>query len=130
MRGRIAIGLLLAGLCCPPAEARSGVTWSYPQDEIYSTAVRFLRIDRGCSITDRDAQAAYLIFECKDGKQVKHGALELFQQSDGVRVQVSLSDEPSYMEQRFLELLGRKLREERGPPAARPSPRDPDGGSR
>lgn len=61
MRGRIAIGLLLAGLCCPPAEARSGVTWSYPQDEIYSTAVRFLRIDRGCSITDRDAQAAYLI---------------------------------------------------------------------
>src|SRR5437879_3789315 len=99
-------------------------------EDVFSTAVRFVRIDKGCAITDRDQQSAYLLFECKDGKQVKHGALELYRTSEGVRAQLTLSEDPTYIELRFLELLERKLRDERGPPLPTPpahAPRHPDG---
>src|SRR5579872_7372019 len=108
----VAAGLLwLAGT----AAARSSATWYYPLVDVYSTAVRFIRIDRGCAITDRDPQAAYLMFECKDGSKVRRGALELFRSGEAVRAQLTLADEPSYMEAHFLDQLGQKLKDERGP---------------
>lgn len=113
------------------AAARSSASFPYPLDEVYSTAIRFLRIDRGCAITDRDPHAAFLLFECKEGGKARRGALEIFRNDDAVRAQLTLHDEPSYMEVRLLELLDRKLREERGPaptPRKRPPP-PPDGGA-
>jgi hypothetical protein len=46
----------------------------------------------------------------------------------GVRAQVTLADDPRYVELRFLELLERKLRDERGPappPIRTPAPAPP-----
>lgn len=128
---RAAASLLLLCTLGGPAAARSSASFPYPLDEVYSTAVRFLRIDRGCAITDRDPQAAYLLFECKEGGKARRGALEIFRNDDAVRAQLTLHDEPSYMEVRLLDLLERKLREERGPahtPRKRPPP-PPDGGA-
>jgi hypothetical protein len=101
--------------------------------------VRFVRVDRGCKITDRDEADGYILFECPDdagGKNPRRGALELIpleaQGRAGVRAQLTLTDEPRYLELRFLELLERKLRDERGAPTQRrpaPPPPTPDAGT-
>jgi hypothetical protein len=123
-------GLLFGGV----AHARAGTDAPYALSETFSTALRFVRVDRGCQITDKDASAAYVTFACPDEEdKVKRGSLEIFPTKSGVRLQVALGDEPHYMEVRFLELLERKLRDERGtpPPAPAPPPRraPPDGGA-
>ncbi|MSP60532.1 MAG: hypothetical protein EXR72_09365 [Myxococcales bacterium] len=120
---------LAIGLAGGSAEAKEKADLLWPLDQVLGTAVRFLRVDRGCKVTDRDDTSAFLMFECAGdpGKPPHRGSLELFrvdtQGRDAVRAQISLSDEPSYIEKRFLELLERKLRDERGsPPPARPAP--------
>lgn len=112
------------------AQARATSDVSYTLGEAYSTAVRFVHVDRRCKILERDAEAAFVTFECRDDEHVKRGSLELWKTTvrgrDAVRLQVALGDDPHYMELRFLELLERKLREERGtPPPAEPPPAAP-----
>src|SRR5579859_6812923 len=116
------------------AHAKSASEVPYGVQEAFSTGLRFVRIDRGCKITDKDPDAAFLSFECLDEDKVKRGTLEIWKVQSGAKVQVTLGDDPRYMELRFLELLERKLRDERGtPPAHAPSPpppvRPPDAGS-
>jgi hypothetical protein len=133
---------LVALSVAAPAHAREKVelTWQLP--EVFSAALRFVRIDRGCKLTDKDEVAAFLLFECppdEKGQPVKRGSVELYRVevrgAQVVRVQVSLAEEPAYMEKRFLDLLERKLRQELGsPPAPRPTPPRPpadapDGGA-
>ena len=102
--------------------------------EAFSTALRFVRVDRGCKVVDKDADAAFVAFECNDDGKVKRGSLELFKVGSGVRTQVTLGDDTHGMEIRWLELFERKLREERGTPpptppaAAAPPSTKKDGG--
>lgn len=135
-------GAVLATLLVPGhAAARAQSELSYRLEEIFSTALRFVRVDRGCTITDKDPDAAFVMFECPvDGggasKKVSRGALELFHNGprgrDAVRIQLVLSDEPHGAELRWIELFERKLREERGAPVAAlkppPAPSAPDMG--
>lgn len=121
--GASLIALLPLVLSSRVASARATSELNYRLDEVFSTAQRYVRVDRGCKITDRDADSAFVIFECPvpgDDKKVTRGALELFRTEqrgrEGVRMQVTLSDDPHGAEIRFLELLERKLREERGLP--------------
>ena len=135
---RLALLLACAAALAPrSAAARATMDLGYRLDEVFSVAQRFVRVDRGCKITDKDADAAYVMFECSvDEKHTSRGALEIFRAQvrghDGVRIQVTLADEPHGAELRLVELLERKLREERGAPA--PPPRAPnaptDGGVR
>jgi hypothetical protein len=132
------VGSLVCG-SSGAAFARAGDDLPYPLAQAYSTAVRFVRVDRGCKIVDQDPRAAYINFECAgDDSTTHHGALELYgkkvQGRDGVRTQVTLADDPHYDELRFLELYERKLRAERGIPAPLPPPPPPakhpaDGGT-
>jgi hypothetical protein len=118
--------ILFSGL----ALARATSEVPYAQPEVYSTALRFLRVDKGCKIIDQDANAAFVIFECADGEKPKRGSLEIWKSAAGAHLQLTLGDDPHYMELRWLELLERKLREERGtPPAAPHRPDSPDGGT-
>ena len=105
---------------------------AYRVEEAFSTAVRYVRVDRGCKITDKDPEAAYVMFECPaDDKKVSRGSLEIFRTAsgsrEGVRIQITLTDEPHGAELRMVELFERKLREERGAPreAPRPAPAPP-----
>ncbi len=117
------------------AAARAQSEVPYTIAETYSVAMRFVRVDKGCAITDKDPDAAFVTFECKEDEKVKRGAIEIFgAKKDGVRVQVNLGDDPHYVELRWIELLERKLREERGTPqpikAKEPAPpKPPDGGT-
>jgi hypothetical protein len=135
----VVFAFVSAFLSSAVAHARATADVPYTLPETYSTALRFVRVDRGCAITDRDGEAAYILFDCKDGERSKRGAIELFPQKRGVRVQVTLGDDTHAMELRFVELIERKLRDERGapsppssapaaPPAAsgdRPAPHQP-----
>lgn len=126
VRSLVAGAALIAAPALVHARASSDLPWA-PKD-VFNVSLRFIRVDRNCRITDKDPDAAYVLFECEgDNKAWKRGALELIpmevQGRGGVRAQVTLTDEPRYMELRFLELLERKLKDERGP--APPPPRSP-----
>ncbi len=108
------------------AAAKATQELAYRIDEVFSTAVRYVRVDRGCKITDKDAEAAFVMFECPvDEKKVSRGSVEVFRgtgKGESVRIQVTLSDESHGAELRMLELFERKLREERGVPREAPKP--------
>jgi len=130
----------LFALCCSPlvAHAKATTELQYRLEEVFSTATRFVRVDKGCSVTDKDADAAFVMFECDvtEGptKKVARGGIEIFRAKkdgrDAVRIQISLNDESHGTELRWLELLERKLRDERGtpapPPKPTPAPKPPD----
>jgi hypothetical protein len=105
-----------------PAHARAQADLPYAVGEAFSTALRFVRVDRGCKIVDKDPDAAFVAFECDDDGKVKRGSLELFKVAAGVRTQVTLGDDTHGMELRWLELFERKLRDERGTPTPPPPP--------
>ena len=102
------------------AHARAQSDLPYGLSETFSTALRFVAVDRGCKIVDKDADAAFVSFECSDDGKVKRGSLELIKVATGVRTQVTLGDDTHGMELRWLELFERKLRDERGTPAPPP----------
>ena len=106
------------------AFARAQLDLPYGVAESFSTAVRFVRVERGCKVTDKDPDAAFVAFECNDDGKTKRGTLELFRvDNGGVRAQITLGDDTHGMELRWLELFERKLRDERGtptPPAPQP----------
>src|SRR3954452_8539758 len=104
------------------AHARAQSDLPYAVNEAFSTALRFVRVDRGCKVVDKDADAAFVAFECDDDGKVKRGSLELFKVANGVRMQVTLGDDTHGTELRWLELFERKLREERGTPTPLPPP--------
>ena len=122
---RYALALVLALFITSNADARAQSDLPYAVAEAFSTALRFVRVDRGCKVTDKDADAAFVSFECDDGGKIKRGSLELFKVSSGVRMQVTLGDDTHGTELRWLELFERKLREERGTPTAPPPPAAP-----
>ncbi len=112
----------------------------WPISDVFTVAVRFVRIDRGCKVLEKDEAAGYILFECEGdpGKPAKRGSLELFATkgrdgTDVIRAQCTLSDDPHYMEAHLLDRLERKLRDERGspPPPKQPPPPPPptDGGT-
>jgi hypothetical protein len=123
MRWLVAVLLLVPAA----AQARAQSDLPYAVGEAFSTAVRFVRVDRGCKVIDKDADAAFVAFECSDEGKVRRGSLELFKiatqgpQREMVRAQVTLGDDTHGMELRWLELFERKLREERGTPTPPPS---------
>jgi hypothetical protein len=118
--------VLLAGLAVlwnVPAHARAASELQYGLTEVYSTALRFVRIDRGCKVVDKDADAAFVAFECSDDGKTKRGSMEIIKTPTGVRTQVTLGDDTHGMELRWLELFERKLRDELGAPIPPPAPK-------
>jgi hypothetical protein len=116
----VAVGL--AGL----AEARSSAVLSYPPAEVWPTAVRYLRIDRGATVKEKDAESGYVLFELPEGQKVYKGSLELVRTTDGddresTRVVVNLTDLPRHFELTLLEKLTAKVKEEYGSPAPAPA---------
>ena len=110
------------------ATAKSEKTVVYGAAKVFPTAVRFLRVDEGVKIVEKDADAGYVMFELKDDGKTFAGALELIASENAGRPAVKLilriEDRPSYVEQAMLERLERKLRAELGsePPPVNPTP--------
>jgi hypothetical protein len=114
-------------LLLPVAQARSEREASYPFERAWPTAVRFLRIDEGFSIIERDPDSGYVLFELKDDGRTFTGSMEVVRTEDdagrrAVRIVLRIADRPAYMERGILERLARKLRADLGDPAPPPEP--------
>jgi len=106
------------------ASARVSTDFAYTKQQTYSAALRFLRVDKGFEIVERDADAAYLIFSYPEagqsGKQAQ-GTIEVIEVKDHVKLVVQLPRMPEYHEQLLSDGLLIKLKREYGePPAQKP----------
>lgn len=110
----------------------------YPADQVWPTAIRYLRVDRGFSIVDRDRDAGFILFEFaigSDGAAKGRGSIELVVTADSsgrpaVKLQISTDAGPLHMPHALADGLAAKLKLEHGqpappPPSAPPSPTPP-----
>lgn len=117
----------------PSVHAEVSDQVAYSQKQVYSAAVRYLRIDLRYEIIERDPDAAYVLFEHQPSGQnsPRFGAVEVVKLQDGVRLVVRLPDQPSYQEAMFRDGLLKKLRADYGEIASpsKPPPSKPEDGS-
>jgi hypothetical protein len=134
MRRLLLIAALMSIVSIAPAAwARSEKVEPYEATEVFPTAVRFLRIDAGVKIVEKDADAGYVLFDLTEDHKTFHGSLELIKTDVDGRVSVKLvlhiEDRPAYVEQLLLDKLDAKLRAElrptRVPPKKPPVPAPP-----
>jgi hypothetical protein len=100
---------------------------SYPFDQVWPTAVRYLRVERGYEIADRDKDSGYIVFTFEHGSNKANGSVEFLSDLDdegrkSVTMISSTSRGPSHLPFAILDGIATKLREERGQPARPPSP--------
>jgi hypothetical protein len=123
------VALTLALLLSRGASARAEAEARYSKAQAYSAALRYLRVDLGYDVTEKDPEAAYLIFKYQmpgqAPQQASMGTLEIVDGNDLVRIYVKLAKMPEYHERVLRDGLLRKLREEYGAPppsAKKPAP--------
>lgn len=110
-------------------------TLSYPFSQVWPTAIRYLRIDRGYGIDERDQDAGFVLFSFPmDGDRKGHGSVEMLQTEDAsgrpsVQIMVNTSAGPTHLPHTILDGISSKVRSERGQPAPPPpnGPSEPDG---
>jgi hypothetical protein len=108
------------------AQARTILAISYPLEEVWPSTVRFLRVDRGFPIREKDDEAGYILFDYREGNRPYKGSFEFIQTTDtqgrpATRIVVSIPDLPRHFEQILLDKLSIKIREDRGYPAPVPN---------
>ena len=113
-----------------PALARSTAVLSYPLGDVWSSAVRFVRVDRGYTVKEKDEESGYILFEMVEGTRKYKASLELIratddQGRDSTRAAFSIPDLPRHYETMLLDKLSAKVREERGSPAPPPPKKPP-----
>lgn len=122
----LAVAVAVIAGVARPAAARSEKTLAYARDQVWPTAVRFLVVDERVKVTERDAEAGYLLFELRDDGKTFRGSLEVMTVvRDGrplVRFVLQIADRPSWLELAMLARLETKLRAELGAPSPAPSP--------
>jgi hypothetical protein len=124
-----AAGIVLSG---ERAEAASTYESTYGFDRTWNAALRMVRVDMGCKITEKDDASGYMMFEyhpADGGKKVSNGSMEFIRSHDqetSVRVILQLPQMPRYHEQVLIDALARKMRTEYGdPPPSRPKAPEP-----
>jgi hypothetical protein len=123
--GMLAVGTLLLGV---PAGARVEAESGYSKAQTYSGALRYLRVDLGYEVLEKDPDSAYLVFRYVPPGQAKGattGTLEVVDRGENVRVFVRLPSMPEYHEVVLRDGLMKKLRDEYGTPRAKKAPDKP-----
>lgn len=126
---RMTRGIVLALLLATSnAQARSERTLAYPREPAWAAAVRFIRVNAGLKVIEKDAEAGYVIFEFKEENKTFRGSLELIETTKSdrklLRFVITIEDRPAWVEEELLTKLERKLRAELGTPSPTPSPRE------
>ena len=118
--------VLGAVLSAAVAAARVEGESEYTKAQTYSGALRYLRVDLGYEVVEKDPDAAYLVFKYQPVGQPKDdtlGTIEVVESGEHVRVFVRIPRMPEYHERVLRDGLLKKLREEYGVSA----PRKPEG---
>jgi hypothetical protein len=94
---------------------------TYTRAQVFSGALRYLRVDLGYEVTEQDPDSAYLMFKFQPPGQrdATHGAFEIVQTSAGVRLWVKLPKLPEYHAVVLRDGLLKKLHEDYGDAPAR-----------
>jgi len=114
----IAATIALLGLSSS-ASARTPFDVGYTKTQVYSAALRYLRVDLGQDVYEKDPDSAYLLFHfvaAGTEHQKSNGSIEIVPVKTGCRVVVQLPKLPSYFEQTLRESLVAKLRGDYGTP--------------
>jgi len=125
---QVSAGVLLAALLffAQQATARVGGGCEYSKAQTYSGALRYLRVDLGYEVTERDPDAAYLIFRYQlpgQNKATATGTVEIVDADGHVKLFVQIPSMPEYHERVLRDGLLRKLHDEYGePPRKLPPP--------
>jgi len=118
----IVVGIALA--LPAVSAARTDRELTYRENEIWHSAIRFLRVDSGFKILEKDRDAGYVLFAYKDGTSVYTASLEMVSTAHDnkvfVRTRIQIENQPRYVEAVLLDRFVRKLRDEYGDP---PPPR-------
>lgn len=105
--------LAWAGLAVGRTTERTG----YSKSQTINCAIRYLRVDSELTITERDLELGYLLFEYPTGSgQTTPGSIEVVERDEGAYVIVQLPKLPQYHESRLIRGLVSKLRSDYGPP--------------
>jgi len=110
------------------ATARVGGDSEYSKAQTYSGALRYLRVDLGYEVVERDPEAAYLIFRYQLPGQNKGnatGTVEIVDTDGHVKLFVQIPTMPEYHERVLRDGLVKKLRDEYGAPPHKPLPAPP-----
>lgn len=123
----VALGLSVLGL-----SASAGTAWAraeaevpYTREQAFSAALRYLRVDLAYEVTEKDPDAAYLLFSFAAPeleRKVARGSIEVVQRQRTVRLFVNLPELPSYREEVLKRGLLDKLRTEYGEPVPEEPP--------
>lgn len=120
---RIGLSFVAAALvfcAVSSADARSERRLTYRATQVWSSAVRFLRVDLGYKILEKDKETGYLLFEYSDRGRAYQASLELIPVVDEgrklVRARLKIEAMPTYVESVLLDKFLRKLRSEYGDP--------------
>ena len=127
---RVVIAAVLVFALLPTAvEARRQREYPYAFDQVWNAALRLVRVDLRCPVTDRDQEGGYVLFEYEAQGKRYPGSVELVSQARSGQtatvVVVQVKGMPSYVEQMLLDRLDKKLLAEFGPPVAAPKPPPP-----
>jgi hypothetical protein len=97
----------------------------YTLAQTFGAALRLLRVDLGMEVTEKDADAAYLLFRyqlLEDPKRAISGAIELIELPNHVKIIVKIPQLPETHERLVRDRLTKKLRDEFGAPPKRTEP--------
>jgi hypothetical protein len=119
-----ALALALAGLLSVTlAEARTEAESDYSKAQTYNGALRYLRVDLGYQIVEKEPDAGYLLFRYEPAGRrgsPTNGSIEVIEVKGRVKLFVQLPQMPSYHEAVLRDGLLKKLRQEYGTPPKRP----------
>jgi hypothetical protein len=107
------------------AWARAEAEVGYTREQVFSAALRYLRVDLAYEVTEKDPDAAYLLFSFAAPelqRKVARGSIEVIQRQRTVRLLVNLPDLPTYREEVLKGGLLEKLRTEYGEPPTHEEP--------
>ena len=127
MRSALALVVVLASLLfAPSAQARVAGDVAYSYAQTWQAAIRMIRVDLACPVTDRDEENGFLLFDYQHSGRSYPGSVEIVRSTDEhgvehIRVAVQVSAMPTYVERMMLDRLTRKLRDDFGEPR-RPRP--------
>lgn len=131
MRGANPLFLSLAVMALASgAEARTVRDQPFSREHTWNAAIRLIRVDMGCAITERDPENGYFTFDWRDGRRTVPGSIEVIPAEvdgrPGTRVVVQIALMPSYVEAMLLTRLRAKLVSDYGePPPPVRTPREP-----
>jgi hypothetical protein len=107
------------------AGARAEAEIGYTREQVFSAALRYLRVDLAYEVTEKDPDAAYVLFSFAAPeleRKIARGSIEVIQRQRTVRLLVNLPELPTYREEVLKGGLLEKLRTEYGEPATPEEP--------